>query len=37
MPSIYHLGGYGHVIHEQTEMATLCWGQWEMNVRDSRD
>jgi len=31
MPSIYHPGQYGHIIHEQTEMATLCWGQWELN------
>lgn len=28
---IYHTGGYGDVIHEQTEMATIAWGQWEIN------
>jgi predicted alpha-1,2-mannosidase len=31
MPSIVHLGGYGSLIHEMTEMQTLCWGQWELN------
>jgi predicted alpha-1,2-mannosidase len=31
MPGTYHTGAYGGVIHEQTEMATLCWGQWELN------
>lgn len=27
----FHLGGYGDEIHEMTEMAVLCWGQWELN------
>ena len=26
-----HVGAYGSVIHEMTEMQTLCWGQWELN------
>ena len=28
-PSIYHFGGYGHEIHEMSEMALYCWGQYE--------
>jgi len=31
LPSAFHFGGYGSEIHEMTEMAELCWGQWEMN------
>jgi predicted alpha-1,2-mannosidase len=31
MPSVYHIGAYDSVIHEQTEMAELCWGQYEHN------
>ena len=31
MPSAFHISGYGDEIHEQTEMALLCWGQWELN------
>ena len=31
IPSTYHAGGYGNVIHEQAEMAANCWGQWELN------
>ena len=31
MPSTYHEGGYGGVIHEQAEMAANCWAQWELN------
>lgn len=27
--SAFHIGGYGDVIHEMTEMALLCWGQYE--------
>ena len=30
-PSTFHIGAYGTQIHEQTEMATLCWGQYEHN------
>lgn len=29
MSSVFHLGGYSHEIHEMTEMALLCWGQYE--------
>lgn len=29
MPGTFHAGGYGSQIHEQTEMASLCWGQYE--------
>ena len=29
LPGIFHVGGYGQEIHEQTEMALLCWGQYE--------
>lgn len=29
MPSTFHIGSYGTVIHEMTEMATFCWGQYE--------
>lgn len=28
---IYHDGGYGSEIHEMSEMAINCWGQWELN------
>lgn len=31
MPSIFHPGSYGHIIHEAAEMAANCWGQWELN------
>lgn len=31
IPSTYHAGGYGGVIHEQAEMAANCWAQWELN------
>jgi predicted alpha-1,2-mannosidase len=31
IPSTYHAGGYGNVIHEQSEMASNCWAQWELN------
>ena len=26
MPSTFHAGGYGNIIHEQAEMAVNCWG-----------
>lgn len=29
LPSIFHIGAYGSEIHEMTEMALLCWGQYE--------
>lgn len=29
LPGAFHIGGYGDVIHEMTEMASLCWGQNE--------
>jgi predicted alpha-1,2-mannosidase len=29
MPSTFHIGAYGSEIHEMTEMALLCWGQYE--------
>jgi hypothetical protein len=29
MSSVFHIGGYGTEIHEMTEMALLCWGQYE--------
>ena len=28
MPSTFHTGGYGGIIHEMTEMAVNCWGQY---------
>lgn len=31
VPSVYHIGGYGSVIHEQTEMADHCYGQYAHN------
>ena len=31
LPSLYHLGGYGGQIHEMTEMAVNCWGQYAHN------
>ena len=31
MLPIFHDGGYGSEIHEQSEMAINCWGQWELN------
>ncbi len=31
MPSAFHAGGYGSLIHEMSEMAVNCWGQWELN------
>jgi hypothetical protein len=31
MPSSFHAGGYGNIIHEMSEMAVNCWGQWELN------
>ena len=36
MPSAYHLGGYGAEIHEMSEMAINCWGQWELNNQVQR-
>jgi putative alpha-1,2-mannosidase len=30
-PSAFHAGGYGSIIHEMSEMAVNCWGQWELN------
>ena len=27
----FHFGGYGSEIHEMSEMAINCWGQWELN------
>jgi len=29
LPGVFHVGGYGDVIHEMTEMTSLCWGQYE--------
>merc|ERR1711907_508145 len=29
--SAFHFGGYGAEIHEMSEMAINCWGQWELN------
>jgi len=31
MASVYHLGDYSSQIHEMTEMAVNCWGQYEHN------
>lgn len=31
IPSAFHPGGYGGLIHEQSEMAVNCWSQWELN------
>lgn len=31
IPSIFHIGGYGTEIHEMSEMAMNCWGQWELD------
>jgi len=31
IPSVIHVGSYGTQIHEMTEMAQLCWGQYEHN------
>ena len=31
MASIYHIGDYSNQIHEMTEMAVNCWGQYEHN------
>ncbi len=31
MPGVLHVGAYGTQIHEMTEMAQLCWGQYEHN------
>ena len=31
MSSAFHMGGYGSEIHEMSEMAINCWGQWELN------
>jgi hypothetical protein len=31
IPSIFHDGGYGSEIHEMSEMALNCWGQWELD------
>ena len=31
MTSAFHAGGYGGIIHEMSEMAVNCWGQWELN------
>ena len=28
---IFHDGGYGEEIHEMSEMAINCWGQWELD------
>ena len=28
---IFHDGGYGAEIHEMSEMAINCWGQWELD------
>jgi len=28
LPPVFHLGGYGHVIHEMTEMAVARFGQY---------
>lgn len=28
---IFHDGGYGSEIHEMSEMAINCWGQWELD------
>lgn len=28
---VFHYGGYGSEIHEMTEMAYNCWGQWELD------
>ena len=33
LPSTFHAGGYGNIIHEQAEMAVNCWGQWEVRLR----
>lgn len=35
LPSIYHLGGYSNQIHEMTEMAVNCWGQYSHNNQPS--
>jgi predicted alpha-1,2-mannosidase len=31
----FHAGGYGSVIHEQSEMAVNCFGQWSLNNQPS--
>lgn len=31
MAGLFHVGAYGTEIHEMTEMALLCWGQYEHN------
>jgi predicted alpha-1,2-mannosidase len=31
MAPIYHIGDYSNQIHEMTEMAVNCWGQYEHN------
>jgi predicted alpha-1,2-mannosidase len=31
IPGVIHVGAYGTQIHEMTEMAQLCWGQYEHN------
>jgi len=31
MSSAFHIGHYSSEIHEQTEMAANCWGQFEFN------
>lgn len=31
IPGIFHFGSYGTEIHEMSEMAINCWGQWELN------
>lgn len=30
-PGVFHLGGYGTLIHEQTELMQNCWGQYSHN------
>jgi predicted alpha-1,2-mannosidase len=34
-PSTFHVGRYGSTIHEMTEMAALCWGQFSLNNQPS--
>eukprot|EP00698_Gefionella_okellyi_P025089 TRINITY_DN9072_c0_g1_i1.p1 TRINITY_DN9072_c0_g1~~TRINITY_DN9072_c0_g1_i1.p1 ORF type:complete len:824 (+),score=128.57 TRINITY_DN9072_c0_g1_i1:55-2472(+) len=37
LTGIFHLGGYGSEIHEQTEMTLNCWGQYEHNNQPVHD
>lgn len=35
MPTVFHIGSYGKEIHEQTEFAINCWGQYSHNNQPS--